>query len=173
MSYSYSSLQKESLATADKMHLDVDLSGVLEIVKIGFKSTVDQSISKAYESTVNTKLETKETKEITEEFIVGANSNMTIYRLVYSGPGVTYATETISSHPTPIDDVIISCTVKQKALLKDIMVVYSALPSQRPSYVIEDRSVANKQNVNYGFGGKCVWLVPIWTKSKVRTLIDK
>jgi len=166
LTQSYSNLQKDSMEAATKMGVGLDVSGVLDIFSIGFKSSVDQSITIAYESTVEKKMESKSSKKVTEEFEVGANSRMIIYRLYYSGPGVTYATETVSSDPKPMDDVLINCNVQQKPLLKNINVVYSDLASHRPSDLLDD-AIHGNPDVNSGFGGKYVWLVPVWTTSKV------
>jgi len=170
MTHSYSNLQREALEEEAKAGLELDASGVVEVVKVNFKSNVEQSISRAYETTVQKKWENHTSTKNTEEFVVGPNSVMIIYRLMYSGPGVTYATETVSSKPVPILDVIIDCKVQQQGLLRDIDVVYTDSSSQRPRDLIED-AIYGEHDINRGFGGKFVWLVPSWTKSRVNNLL--
>jgi len=159
------------MESALKMGVGVDVSGVLDILSIVFKSSVAQSISSAYESIVEKKMERKSSKRMTEEFVVGPNSKMTMYRLFYSGPGVAYATETFSSEPKPMNDVLINCNVRQKPLLKDIKVVYTDSAFQRPYDLIDD-AIHGKPDINIGFGGNYVWLVPVWTKSKVCMIVE-
>jgi len=166
MSQSYSSIQKETLQRATSLGMGVDASGVLDVVKVGFKANVEHSISSAYESTVEQRIESNSTRKTVEEFNVGPHSRQAMYRLIYSGPGVNYASETVSTSPKPMSDVIINFTVKQKPLLKDIKVVYSDTPSGIPNELLED-SVYGKSDINLGFNGQFVWLVPIWTTSKV------
>jgi len=154
------------MEAARKIGMGVDVSGVLDVVGIGFKSSVEHSITKAYQSTVEKKMEITSSRKMTEVFVVGPKSKMRVYRLIFSGPGITYATETVSTNPKPMKDVLISCTVKQKLFLKDIRVVHSSSASQRPRDLIED-NLMKKHDINSGFGGKYVWLVPVWTTSKV------
>lgn len=83
-------------------------------------------MSTSYEKTVEKKTESTTTEELTRDFEVGADSIGEMFRLVYRGPGVTYATGTISTDGNlPIEKVIINCRVKRVPMIKAIQVVYT------------------------------------------------
>jgi len=164
---SYSSLQRESLKEAVKRKMDFDASGVLDVISVGFKSSVDQSVAQAYEKTVEEKTETSTSYKLTETFHVGAHSVVSMYRLVYSGPGVSYATETVSSTPMKMDDVVIDLKVKQRMFLQSIDVVYTDSPADRPRNLITD-DIYGQHDINKGVANSgYTWLVPVWTRSLV------
>lgn len=165
---SYSDLRKSVVDASLKISTSLDVGGKFEIISASVKQSMDVELATSYQSTIDQKTETTVTEELTREFTVGANSIGEMFRLVYKGPGVTYATGTISTDGNlPLDEVFITCRVKQVPLIKDIKVVYTGQSIERPQDVITD-TFGGSPDVNKGHGGKYVWLVPVWTSSKVR-----
>lgn len=123
---SYSELTKFALEAPIKISRSFEALGIIKVVNIGVKGSLDLELSSSYESTVEKHTETTVSEELTREFTVGANSIDEMFRLVYKGPGVTYATGTVSTNGTiPLDKVIINCRVQEIPLIKDIDVVYT------------------------------------------------
>lgn len=163
---SYSDLKQSITESSIKSSLSLDVGGVFDIITASVKGSLDTELKTSYQSTVEQKSETKESEELIREFTVGANSIGEMFRLIYKGPGVTYATGTISTNGTiPYDKVVINCSVRQIPLIKDIQVVYTQQSIDRPQNLITETS-GGSPDINNGFGGKYVWLVPIWTSSK-------
>lgn len=162
---SYSDLKKSIVDSSIKSSLNLDVGGVFDIITASVKGSLDTELTTSYQSTVERKSETHVTEELTREFTVGANSIGEMFRLVYKGPGVTYATSTISTDgKLPQDKVFITCRVKQIPLIKDIQVVYTDQSVERPQNLITE-STGGSPDINKGFGGKYVWLVPVWTSN--------
>lgn len=166
---SYSELRKSVLDGSIKAStLLASSGGVFDIISIDVKGSLDAELSSSYQSIVQRKSEITLTEEVNREFTVGANSIGEMFRLVYKGPGVTYDTGTVSTNgKLPLDKVYITCRVKRVPLIKDIRVVYTSQSIDRPADLITETS-AGSPDINEGFGGQFVWLVPVWTSNKVR-----
>lgn len=164
---SYSDLTKSVMDTAIKTSTSLDVGGVFDIISVGVKGSLDTELTTSYQSTIEKKTETTVTEELTREFTVGANSIGEMFRLIYKGPGVTYATGTVSTDGNlPLEKVFITCRVRQVPMIKEIQVMYTDQSIDRPQNVITD-TFGGSPDVNKGFKGKYVWLVPIWTSKKV------
>lgn len=164
---SYSELSKSVVDASIKKSKSLDVGGVFKILTASVKGSIDTILAKSYQSTVEKKGESVVTKELTREFTVGPDSIGEMYRLVYDGPGVSYDTDIISSDANrPYDKVFINCRVIQVPLLKDIKVVYTEHNIDMPTDTITD-TLGGSADINKGFGGKYVWLVPVWTRNKV------
>lgn len=167
---SYSDLKKHVEDSAMKTSTELKVGGVFEIISASVSGTMDTEISRSYQSTVEKKTETKVTEELTREFTVGANSIGEMFRLVYKGPGVVLETGTISTNgKLPLDKVIISCKVRQIPMIKEIRVEYTSQSVDRPNNLITETS-GGSPDINKGFGGEYVWLVPVWTVKSVSKL---
>lgn len=164
---SYSDLTKSVMEAAIKTSMSLDVGGVFDIITVGVKGSLDTELTTSYQSTIERKTETTVTEVLTKEFTVGANSIGEMFRLIYKGPGVTYATGTVSSNGSlPLDKVFITCRVRQTPLIKDIRVMYTSQSIDMPENVITD-TFGGSPDVNKGFGGKYVFLVPVYTSNKV------
>lgn len=164
---SYSDLTKSVRESAIKTSASLDVGGVFDVISVGVKGSLDTELTNSYQSTIEKKSETTTTEELTREFNVGANSIGEMFRLIYKGPGVTYATGTVSTDGNlPLEKVFITCRVRQIPLIKDIQVKYTDQSVDRPEDVITE-TFGGSPDINIGHGGKYVWLVPIWTSNKV------
>ncbi|CAL8128940.1 unnamed protein product [Orchesella dallaii] len=111
-------------------------------------------------SEIHSEFKTESTKN--DAYEIGPYSRSKIYRLIFNGPGINYITDTVSTTPYDMDDVQIGLTLKQVYFLQDIDVVYTSDSVSRPSNIISELKGENP-NINGGYGGSYVWLIPIWT----------
>ncbi len=137
-----------------------------EILSLTVKNSLDVGLSSSYERTVEHKKDITENYELTRVFEVGPHSIGEMFRLNYKGPGVEYATDTISTNGTlPLDKVLIHCKVRRIPMIKNIRVVYSDQSLNRPINVI---SVSNGGNPDVNTNqGRYTWLVAEWTTKLV------
>jgi len=163
---SYSDLRELSLETAIKTGQKLEASASYEIYSVSASAYIDVSIASAYKTTVERQSEETITNKEKQTFLVGANSRLAVYQLIFDGPGVTYKTGIISTNPDPKANVTISCSLYAKTFLKDIDVVYSSSSVERPKNLIVD-NIYHDNDINKGFQGKYVWLVPVWTNHTV------
>lgn len=168
---SYSDLTKYVFDASLKISQSLEAGGKFEIISASVKHSLDLELSASYEKVVETKSESTVTEELSREFNVGANSVGQMYRLNFKGPGVSYATGTISSNDSiPLSKVIVNCKVKRLPMLQDVRVVYTSQSIDRPENVITD-TFGGSPDINNGHEGDYVWLVPVWTTKAVRILL--
>lgn len=164
---SYSELTKYVYDASLKISHTVNAGVKLDIISASVETKVNIDLSTSYEKVVDKKSETTKSEELTREFKVNPNSIGELFRLVYRGPGVTYATDTISTNKSlPLDTVFIRLKVKRVPMIKDIVVVYTDQSIDRPVTVITDW-FGGSPDINAGHKGQYVWLVPIWTSKLV------
>lgn len=164
---SYSELTKYVVDAAVKLSLNSEVDGALAIITVKVSNSIDATLSYSYDSTVEKRTETEVTREITREFNVGADSIGELYRLVYSGPGVSYESDVISTDKNrTFDKVLINCRVREIPLLSNIKVVYTDQNVDMPNDALTETS-GGSPDVNKGYSGKYVWLVPEWVADKV------
>jgi len=159
---SYSSLTKLVAGASLKLGIKTKVGAAIEIFTAKVENSLDLALTTSYEHTIEQKLDTVESEIISRRFTVGANSIGEMYRLIYNGPGVTYATSMFSTTPLVNKKVIITCKVRKVAMLKDIQVVYTSQSIDMPDEVITDTD-GGSPDINKGYKGKYVWLVPVWT----------
>lgn len=145
-----------------KLSTSVEAGGKYKIISATVKNSVDAELSTTYERTIDKKTDITETTELTKQFEVGGNSFGKMYRLIYKGPGVTYATGTVSTDENlPLEKVTINFKVQRVPMIKDIRVVYTDQSIDRPDNIITETS-GGDLDVNKGYQ-KHTWLVPVWT----------
>uniref|UniRef100_T1IV27 Uncharacterized protein n=1 Tax=Strigamia maritima TaxID=126957 RepID=T1IV27_STRMM len=159
---SYNQLLRELQEYARKSHVGFESGAKLDIISVSMSSGLDSSMSQKFESTTTQHGEKREEFTKTTEIKIGPNSRLTLHRLVFNGPGISYVTDTLSSTPHDIPDVIISCTVRAMNFLKTISVVYTEDAVSKPSNSLVEVDGWNT-DINDGFNGDYVWLVPVWT----------
>jgi hypothetical protein len=165
LSISYESLLHEVQNSAVKTSLNVNAKW--EVVSVSMHSGLETSFSSTFEKTAKSHKNLEETRTKSEEFVIGANSVLKLYRLVFHGPGISCVTDTLSSTPSPLEAVRISCTVRPMLFLKEIDVVYTEDAVSKPENSLQEIDGGNA-DINAGFGGKFVWLVPIWTTDRTK-----
>ncbi len=167
---SYSDLTTRVTDASLKFSRSVEAGVKYAIVDLTVKNTLDLELTTSYKKTIEKKIGTTETTEFTKEFEVGPHSIGEMFRLNYKGPGLAYATDTISTNGTiPIDKVIIKCNVKRVPVIKNIRVVYTDQNIDRPGNLITETFGGNP-DVNSG-EGRFTWLVPEWTSKVVSDFI--
>uniref|UniRef100_T1IMR4 Uncharacterized protein n=1 Tax=Strigamia maritima TaxID=126957 RepID=T1IMR4_STRMM len=159
---SYDQLLREVQEYAEKSNVGFESGVKLDIISVSMSSGLESSVSQKFESTTTQHGEKREEYTKTTEIKIGPHSRLILYRLVFNGPGISYVTDTLSSTPHDISDVIISCTVRPKNFLKTIDVVYTGDAVSKPSNSLVEVDGLNT-DINGGFGGDYVWLVPVWT----------
>lgn len=97
---------------------------------------------------------------------VGSNCHLKLYQLHFTGPGVHLVTETISSKPQTMSDVIIRFTLRPLRFLKEIRVVLTTDARPKKDAILPVYSKHCMIN-NIVINGKYryAWMVPIWTNN--------
>lgn len=139
--------------------------GVAE-AKVSAGTETSSQLENAFSSVkqISTQETISEKKSTEQEFTVGKGDSYKIYERIFDGPGITIHTDAVSGGPDVKDDTDVEFTVtlKQNRFLTDIKVETGDSEFSEPSDAI--RMVDNgKADVNKGFGGDYVWLVPVWT----------
>jgi len=151
-------IQKTSLET----FRDFDAGTPIELISIAVSPNLDNAIADIYKNSPEMKSESREEKSKTTEIEVGPHSTLKLYRLVFKGPGISYETETLSSTPHEMEDVIITANIRKLHFLKGFHVVYTQDKVSKPEESVQEVHGLNA-DINEGFGGDFVWLLPIWT----------
>ncbi|KAK0214551.1 hypothetical protein IW262DRAFT_277519 [Armillaria fumosa] len=126
-------------------------------------------INNLMERTTNSQTEEKqETKSNTEKtFNVGPNSRLVLYQQCFSCAGVVLESDVIRTDSKRGEEstkiVDINVVIEEQEFIKDVKVVYSAQASGQPDGRVLEYS-GGKSDINKGFDGKYVSLVPVYTK---------
>lgn len=142
--------------------LGLKAGGIFKILELGVNGELNTEVKSEYEKIATTKTVFHKKTTKTDTYEVGANSSLTLYRLIFDGPGVTYSTDTLSTSVKDMADVLIDVKGQLVQVLKDIDVVYSDDAVGGPSDLIQEAR-GQSADINKGQGGKYVWLRPIWT----------
>ncbi|PLB44202.1 hypothetical protein P170DRAFT_392296 [Aspergillus steynii IBT 23096] len=113
---------------------------------------------------ISTQETISEKKSTEQSFTVGKGDSYKIYERIFDGPGITIHTDAVTGGSEPKEDTEVEFTVtlKQNRFLSDIKVETGDSEFSEPNDAI--RMVDNgKADVNKGYGGDYVWLVPVWT----------
>ncbi len=163
---SYSDLTKHVTDSSLKLSRSMEGGVKFAIVSLTVKNSLDVELKSSYDKTIEKKIGHSEKTEVTKIFDVGPGDFQEMFRLVYKGPGVVYATDSTSSDGTiPNDKVILKLKVKRVPLIKNIRVVYTDQSIDRPQNLITETHGGNP-DVNSGLG-RYTWLVPEWTTKVV------
>jgi len=152
------SLDSKTIAASMGFHA----GGIFKILDIGVKGELNTEVKSEYEKMAKNQSTFRKKTTKTDTYEVGPKSSLRLYRLIFNGPGVSYATDTLSTSEKAMDDVIIEVKGKLLPVLKDIEVVYTKDSVSRPDDLIQEARGLNA-DINSGYGGDFVWLKPIWT----------
>jgi hypothetical protein len=108
------------------------------------------------------KTQYEETKEETREYLVGPHSSLELYQLHFKAPGILYTFNTLSTVYEEPKKAKFHILVRPIRFIQDIRVEYSSNEGGRPSNRIREVFGQN-DDINYKFGGKFVYLVPVYT----------
>ncbi|KAA8651011.1 hypothetical protein EYZ11_010971 [Aspergillus tanneri] len=139
--------------------------GIVE-AKVSASSETSSQLETAFSSLqrISTEETIKETKSTKQSFTIGKGDTYTIYERIFTAPGINVHTNAVVAGPNKPKETEIEYTVtlQENRFLKDIKVQYGDNEFSEPQDAI--KLVGNaKADVNKGFGGKYVWLVPVWT----------
>ncbi|RGP72136.1 hypothetical protein FLONG3_6859 [Fusarium longipes] len=110
----------------------------------------------------------KEERTETTSYNIGPRDSVYLYQRVLSVAGVEILSDSFSteSHKKGKDedtvDFLIDVDIRAIQYVKDINVAYGDQPSDAPEYRVRAYDNAN-DDLNSGFRGKYVWLVPVYT----------
>ena len=154
---------------------NLDLSATYKIIagsiSINSENEKLMLIDEKYKQISNYNYKIHQEYEKEEIIEVGPQSKFKLYQLEYSGPGLHYKTDIISSEPCSIDHVFIDVNIEEVLFLKSIDVVYTKQEIERPDSIIKEINNLSA-DINSSFGGIYVWLVPIYTKNCEEALTD-
>ncbi|GJE88313.1 hypothetical protein PsYK624_043960 [Phanerochaete sordida] len=106
------------------------------------------------------------TKQSTEQtYTIGPRSKLNLYQKIFTFAGLTYECDAVKASPRPIRETeVVDVTVKVRpvAFIRDIEVVYGDSAAQAPPVRVAEVHGGN-EDINGGFGGKYVWLRPVYT----------
>lgn len=120
-------------------------------------------------STTEVTREEKETWEYTEtqEYSIGPGDKLYFYQQVFSGPGIHFTLDTTSATsqkkgPSDNEDVDIVVRSSPVRFVEYMDVAYGTKESDAPQDRVRTFN-GGSDDINRGFKGKYVWLVPRWT----------
>lgn len=166
-SSAYEKIHTEAKAqsTTVSFGMNFDIIG-FDILGGGMKSDYETqtsiSVSDEIKRSISTTEDTSSETTATAYWPVNPGTKLEIYQLCFTAPGI-YEDFSVfsSSNKTPLT-IPIAYYVKPKQFIQKLEVVYGNLPSEVPQNVVEE--VSNQSpDINKGYGGDYVWLVPAWT----------
>lgn len=163
VSGSYKNFKKDVKTTKKSSSFSWEINAPFKIVSVGISGSISSETSNVLETVIEEQRDVRTEVKKEDKYTVGPHSNLTLYRLVFKGPGVYMTTDTISSRPRPLEEVILEVSINYIKMLKEIKVVYTRESVNRPTDLIEEERGLNP-DINGGCKGWYVWLVPVWTK---------
>ncbi|KAL8672884.1 MAG: hypothetical protein Q9168_002668 [Polycauliona sp. 1 TL-2023] len=106
-------------------------------------------------------------------YIIAGNGKLGLYQAFFSAPGMEVSlTNTVTNEfQPPAEDIEIKMIMEEKRFLSDIQVVYTDSTNNKPFDNIREYTGQN-EDINSGFGGKYVWLKPIYTNQVSQALTE-
>ena len=103
----------------------------------------------------------------TQDYSIGPGDKLYFYQQIFSGPGIYFALDTtpVTSHEKgegdekAVDIVVVSSPIR---FIADMDVAYGDKESDAPADRVRTFG-GGSDDINHGFGGKYVWMVPRWT----------
>ncbi|KAF8535215.1 hypothetical protein BDD12DRAFT_753239 [Trichophaea hybrida] len=156
---------QESLSREQRQRLDLNFE-IGSAFKI-FSANVDyqyEEINHFLSTTVRAQEDTnRETISELERKCVGPQSKLSLYQRYFVAPGITIACDVHSTIKQPDQQVRIDVMMQPVEFVSGIKVVYGDSEFEKPYDCLKDLH-GGSSDINAGFGGKYVWLVPEWTK---------
>ncbi|XP_021950037.1 uncharacterized protein LOC110847405 [Folsomia candida] len=169
---SYSSLVDAIRESKDNTSppADFDFSGEFEIDEVEIKDNLGLDTSEIKNVLTNIVKKKHSIKTVTSRELSGddfatvslQSEKLPLYRLVFRGAGIIHDTDSVSTTRHPADQIGISLELNQPYFLSGIEVVYTKDNSSKPDSIISEVNGKNA-DLNAGFGGDYIWLVPKWT----------
>lgn len=102
-----------------------------------------------------------------QEYSIAVGDKLYVYQRVFTGPGLYFMldTTTVTSQETePADDKDVDIVVVSapRRFIQYMDVAYGDKESDAPEDRVRTLQRAS-EDINHGFGGKYVWMVPYWT----------
>lgn len=157
--------EAKTQSTTISFGMNFDIIG-FDILGGGMKSDYETqssiSVSDEIKRSISTTEDTSSETTVTAYWPVNPGTKLEIYQLCFTAPGI-YEDFSVfsSSNKTPLT-IPIAYYIKPKQFIEKLEVVYGNLPSQLPQNVVEELS-NQSPDINKGYGGDYVWLVPVWT----------
>ncbi|PBK98208.1 hypothetical protein ARMGADRAFT_920886 [Armillaria gallica] len=127
-----------------------------------------KEINDLMENTIRSQTEEKQVTKSTSQrtlLEIGPRSRLILYQQWFSAAGVDLESDVISTNPERGKEskiIDIDVVVEEQEFIKDVKVVYSDQASGKPDGRVQELSGWN-DDMNAGFKGKCVSLVPVYT----------
>ncbi|KAI0262621.1 hypothetical protein BC834DRAFT_890984 [Gloeopeniophorella convolvens] len=137
-------------------------------LKYSYNNT--KEVSDMLERTTSRQVDQKfdRTSTETRTYKVGAKSRLALYQRSFVAPGMRVQKETYRTTSKPligselVEEVPLEFTLRPVRWLVGLDVVYTSNTSSAPSDRVREL-YGGAEDINKGFGGDYVWLVPIWS----------
>ncbi|KAI0696248.1 hypothetical protein BC835DRAFT_1543701 [Cytidiella melzeri] len=150
----------------EKEHVGTEVGASYEGISAKVDASIDISseVSDTLQETTSTTFKSNYSKTTTylRDITVGPYSKLALYQQRFQSPGINVLGSAVSTNPPPTQTVTIQYTVRPIRFVKDIEVHYGDHPSDAPANRVLEFSGGN-DDINDGYGGKYVWIVPIFT----------
>ncbi|KAI4247439.1 MAG: hypothetical protein L6R40_001387 [Gallowayella cf. fulva] len=106
-------------------------------------------------------------------YFVGPGGKGGLYQAYFSAPGIDVSLQQVQTLPAQPEAEEIQIILKMQELkfLSDIQVIYTDNVNDKPWDTIREVTGQN-EDINSGFGGKYVWLKPIYTNQVSQAITD-
>ncbi|KAG6863438.1 hypothetical protein C0991_005773 [Blastosporella zonata] len=173
--------QVESFSTSASIGIESGASYGPVSASVSSNLAVSKDVSSALEQTISEQKETVQSysNEENRTYVVGPQSRAVLYQRTFQAPGLLVQEDIFKSTPIPltnaelVQSAPIEAVVSPKQFIKDLRVVTGDQPSNAPGNRVRDW-FGGSDDINYGQGGKYIWLVPEYTTkvSEALTIFD-
>ncbi|EAU83104.1 hypothetical protein E4U22_004464 [Claviceps purpurea] len=173
-----SEVSTTTIDTLTKNNQEVDVGASYGAISANVSASWEHSeeVNNMLEKTTQTSTEdtyTVETEE-TRSYTIGPGGMLSLFQKHFSGPGMHVAFDVfttdleLAKERTEID---IDVDVEAIRFVREIRVVYTDIMSEAPGDHVREINGKNP-DINYGFNGKFVWLVPEQTRKTAQALTN-
>ncbi|KAG5731128.1 hypothetical protein E4T56_gene5125 [Termitomyces sp. T112] len=137
-------------------------------VEAGFSTSTEVNNMLQYTTKEQSEETTTWSIKETRQYTIGAHSRLILYQRHFYGPGMSVQDSALrtTSVPLPADEieeeVLIDLELEARNYISGMTVVYADQASHAPSDRVRDW-FGGSDDINFGFEGKFVWLVPVYT----------
>ncbi|EKM50341.1 uncharacterized protein PHACADRAFT_105609 [Phanerochaete carnosa HHB-10118-sp] len=158
--YRHSQRQRNNSVSFDFEHKAFEVLAVVALQDNRTMTEFDAALQHVKERTVEVVHATTQQSDT-----IGPRSKLNLYQKVFNFAGLNYECDTFKTSSAPLYQtkvVDVTVRVRPVSFIRDIEVIYGDYAAQAPAVRVVEVSGGN-DDINAGFGGKYVWLRPIYT----------
>ncbi|KAI0265965.1 hypothetical protein BC834DRAFT_824277 [Gloeopeniophorella convolvens] len=153
------------LSESNEVSTEVGASYGPVSASLKYSYTNSKEITDVLQNTTQSQIDQSQTTTTTEtrSYTVGPYSTLCLYQRSFVAPGIAVKNDTFRTSPNPLTDDQLEEDVPLEFILRPnlYLVVYTDNLSSEPADRVRELYGA-PEDINKGFKGKYVWLVPVW-----------